>query len=43
MFCIQRWLGLILDLMVMALAVILMVLVVKLVRTPFLEPQNVPC
>ncbi|MCJ1399110.1 hypothetical protein MMC11_002312 [Xylographa trunciseda] len=30
LFCIQRWLGLILDLMVAALAVILMVLVVKL-------------
>ena len=31
LFCIQRWLALILDLLVMVLAVILMVLVVKLV------------
>lgn len=30
LFCIQRWLGLLLDLIVAALAVILMVLVVKL-------------
>jgi ATP-binding cassette subfamily C (CFTR/MRP) protein 1 len=31
LFCIQRWLSFILDLMVMVLAVVLMVLVVKLV------------
>lgn len=37
MFCIQRWLGLILDLMVMALAVVLMVLVVKLVGSDLLQ------
>jgi ATP-binding cassette subfamily C (CFTR/MRP) protein 1 len=30
LFCIQRWLGLLLDLLVAALAVILMILVVKL-------------
>lgn len=30
LFCIQRWLGLLLDLIVAALAVILMILVVKL-------------
>jgi ATP-binding cassette subfamily C (CFTR/MRP) protein 1 len=35
LFCIQRWLALILDLLVMVLAVILMILVVKLVS--FLE------
>jgi ABC-type multidrug transport system fused ATPase/permease subunit len=34
LFCIQRWLGLVLDLMVTALAIILMVLVVKLVGFP---------
>jgi ABC-type multidrug transport system fused ATPase/permease subunit len=39
LFCIQRWLGVVLDLMVAALATILMVLVVKL-RTHF-TPQFV--
>jgi len=34
LFCIQRWLALILDLLVMVLAVVLMVLVVKLVSSP---------
>lgn len=34
LFCIQRWLAFILDLMVMVLAVVLMILVVKLVSDP---------
>jgi hypothetical protein len=37
LFCIQRWLAFILDLMVMVLAVVLMILVVKLVSDSGLQ------